>query len=123
MEQYNCHRCNTQLNVGEVSNEEYFASCPKCDEDMYEFECIKITNTMENIREKAKEVLQWYSEIDKEEAIDAMIEFAHQMCEEQKKVCANVANAELVYDEDFLEGIGCSVNHEEILNAPNVCQK
>jgi transcription initiation factor IIE alpha subunit len=53
MELYTCHRCNTPLLVGEVSNEEYFASCPKCDEDMYEFECIKQNIAMENIREKA----------------------------------------------------------------------
>ena len=39
---YRCKRCNSEVNNNiskdQYSHSEYFAFCPKCDEDMYEFE-------------------------------------------------------------------------------------
>jgi hypothetical protein len=110
----------------------------------------------QELREKAKEVL--YSGIDSEkihesniwerEIINVMIKFAHQMCEEQKKECAesavleeSVINKEMICeaeeeDEDYdidddyevivwkddYEGIGCNIDKESILNCDNVCK-
>ena len=62
------------------------------------------------------------SQIDFDAVMLDFITFATFACELQKQACAKVADAQILYDDDFLEGIGCSVNHAKIVNTPNVCQ-
>ena len=37
---YKCKRCNSKVNK-DISNKQYFAFCPNCDEDMFGFEVLK----------------------------------------------------------------------------------
>ena len=130
MEQYNCHRCNTTLLVGEVSNEEYFAFCPTCDEDMYKFECIKQLSEDMTIKEKAEvqmgKVFQnrFVNLEEKKLFLKAMVEFATQMCKEQIKECANHYKAEYNYlTQQYTDGTAkFAGTQQSILNTPNVCQ-
>jgi hypothetical protein len=158
MENYNCVRCGGIIS-DEVSNPEYFGYCQSCDEDMYKFECIKQKETMA-IKELARELVEgveydWghCSTFNLDEWCTIMVEFAHQMCEIQKVVCAEYAfvtrrtttwdlNPETKerYTDDELKALYkdsnkklyCKGNGESdlyfvsphsILNTPNVCKK
>lgn len=44
------------------------------------------------IKEKTKDMLQWYPEIQEDTIVDIMIKFAKEMCELQKKECAENAD-------------------------------
>lgn len=112
-----CKKCNTQIDFENVSPD-YFGYCLTCDEDMYEFECIK-TNNIKNIKEKAIEIL--FSNVNKNDIYksnvchtdiaEAMIEFAKQMCDLQKQECADQISEKSYFTKDL------------ILNAKNVCDE
>jgi hypothetical protein len=104
---------------------------------------------MENIREKAKEVLEsnytyWQGSYYQNCIIDAMLIFARKQCELQKQECAE--NAELLVcantnennyfttkrieykiDDDYNDGIShnesIKIDKDSILNCKNVCDE